>query len=288
MSANISPVAWYGGKSRLSAWIVGLLPRHDTYIETFGGGASVLFRKPPARLEVYNDIDDGLVTFFGVLRDRPAELARALALTPYARAEFRHCRHTWQQAKDVERARRWYVATRMAFACSATDGWGYELDGSQRGGTRAASFATAVENLERFAERFRRVQVDQLDWRKCLDRYDRRGAVFYLDPPYHPDTRGRDRRNAYRHDLDASEHEQLLQRVADVDASVLISGYPHPLYDQELAAAGFERHQLAHHSTAARAPAGRGGRTEVLWRRLAPGAADTLPLWFPTTANAVT
>jgi len=76
MSANISPVAWYGGKSRLSAWIVGLLPRHDSYIEVFGGGASVLFRKPPARLEVYNDIDDGLVTFFRVLRDRPAELRR--------------------------------------------------------------------------------------------------------------------------------------------------------------------------------------------------------------------
>ena len=53
MSANISPVAWYGGKSRLSTWIVGLLPRHDTYIEAFGGGASVLFRKPPCRLEVY-------------------------------------------------------------------------------------------------------------------------------------------------------------------------------------------------------------------------------------------
>ena len=48
MSANISPVAWYGGKSRLSAWIAGLLPRHDTYIEAFGGGASVLFTKAAA------------------------------------------------------------------------------------------------------------------------------------------------------------------------------------------------------------------------------------------------
>ena len=68
---------------------------------------------------------------------------------------------------------------------------------------------------------------------------------------------------------------------------MLISGYPHPLYDRELATAGFERHELPHHSTAARAPAGRGARTEVLWRRLAPGAADTLQLWRPMTANTV-
>jgi hypothetical protein len=105
MSANVSPVAWYGGKSRTSARIAGLLPRHDTYIEVFGGGAAVLFAKPRAQLEVYNDIDDGLVTFFRVLRDRPAELQQALALTPYAGAEFEHCRDSWAIVEDeLERA----------------------------------------------------------------------------------------------------------------------------------------------------------------------------------------
>jgi hypothetical protein len=94
--------------------------------------------------------------------------------------------------------------------------------------------------------------------------------VLYLDPPYHPDTRGKDRHNAYQHDLDASDHEELIARVKLVRASVLVSGYPHPLYDRALAAAGFERDEFAHSSTAARAPAGRGARTEVLWRRLAP------------------
>jgi hypothetical protein len=105
--------------------------------------------------------------------------------------------------------------------------------------------------LMRFAERFRRVQVEQLDWRKCVERYDRPGAVLYLDPPYHPDTRCKDRHNAYQHDLDASDHEELVRRAKLVRASVLVSGYPHPLYDWALAAAGFERHEFAHNSTAA-------------------------------------
>jgi hypothetical protein len=71
----------------------------------------------------------------------------------------------------------------------------------------------------------------------------------------------------------------LLARAVELKASVLISGYPHPLYDRVLEAAGFERYEHAHNSTAARSLDGRGARTEVLWRRLAPGAADTLPLW---------
>lgn len=65
----------------------------------------------------------------------------------------------------------------------------------------------------------------------------------------------------------------------EIDASVLMSGYPHPLYDRELTAAGLERHEHAHNSTAARSLDGRGARVEVVWRRLEPGVAEPLALW---------
>src|SRR3954468_785325 len=132
-----APFAWYGGKSRLAPAIVKLLPAHRTYVEAFGGAAAVLCAKPRAVLEVYNDIDGGLVTFFRVLRDRPDELARALRETPYSREEFARCWATWASIEDdLERARRWYVRCRQAFAGSAaTVGWGYEVSGVQRGGT---------------------------------------------------------------------------------------------------------------------------------------------------------
>lgn len=285
---TVAPFAWYGGKSRLAGKIVELLPPHRTYVEAFGGAAAVLCSKEPATLEVYNDISSGLVTFFRVLRDRPDELERALRLTPYSREEFAACVKTWDSIEDdVERARRWYVRARQAFAGSAaTVGWGFEANGAQRGGTRAGSFATSVDNLERFAQRFRRVQVDHLDWRKVLERYDAAQACFYLDPPYHPESRapsGRlERHSTYVHELDAADHEDLVAAATALQGSVLVSGYDHPTY-AALEDAGFERFEFAHNSTASRRLSGRGPRVEVLWRRLEVSALDVPTLW---SANA--
>ncbi len=275
-----APIAWYGGKARLASRIVELLPRHATYVEAFGGAASVLFAKARATLEVYNDIDSGLVTFFRVLRDQPAALARQLRLTPYSREEFIGCRDAWQNTHDdVERARRWYVRMRQAFGCSASLSWGYERDGSLRGGTRARSFAATVDELERFAERFRGVQVEHLDWRKVLSLYDSKSTCFYLDPPYHPQTRGRmSRHNGYRHELTAEDHRELVASVLQMRGSILISGYTHPTYDR-LQDAGFERVEFDHHVAASLAPAGRRHVREVVWRRIAEGCRVTPTPW---------
>jgi DNA adenine methylase len=286
-SATRAPLAWYGGKSRLASRIVDLLPPHRTYVEPFGGAAAVLFGKRPATLEVYNDVDSGLVTFFRVLRDRPDELARALRLTPYSREEFTDCVRTWEQVEDdVERARRWYVRCRQAFAASsATVGWGYERTGATRGGTRSGSFATSVQSLERFAERFRRVQVEHLDWREVLRRYDGPKACFYLDPPYHPDTRGRDRHCCYAHELEAADHDDLVAAAIALQGSVLLSGYDHPSY-RALDDAGFERVRFQLQTTASRTQSGRGARTEIIWRRFERGASHALTLFTDCESEA--
>jgi len=270
--SSLAPLPWYGGKQRLAQTIIDMIPSHSVYVEPFGGGGAVLLAKPTSGrvLDVYNDIDRELVGFFRTLRDRPLELQEALRLTPYARAEFEGIRDDahWPD-EPVERARRWFVRVRGSFACIPTgSGWGFETGGG-RGGTHVGSFATAVDELHRFAERLRRVQIDCIGWQACIDRYDSPTTCFYLDPPYLMDVRQRSRRKDkldYRNEISIEEHVAILTRLATVQGSVVISGYTHPLYEEMLA--DFERFEFdAFCHSAARDDGKRPSRVEVLWRR---------------------
>ena len=51
-----SPITWCGGKGLLVTKLLELMPEHKVYVEVFGGGASLLFGKKPAKVEIYNDI----------------------------------------------------------------------------------------------------------------------------------------------------------------------------------------------------------------------------------------
>src|SRR5919204_1581455 len=107
----LPPTSYYGAKARLAPWITSLLPPGRTYLEPFAGSAAVLFAKPPSPTEGLNDLDGQVVNFFRVLRDHPDQLARALRLTPYARAEYQQhaAHHDDPDADELERARRWFV-----------------------------------------------------------------------------------------------------------------------------------------------------------------------------------
>ena len=120
--------------------------------------------------------------------------------------------------------------------------------------------------------------MEHLDWREVLDRYDGPSACFYLDPPYHPEARGRERHSSYVHELETPDHEDLVAAAIELEGSVLISGYDHPSY-APLEAAGFERLEFDHQTTASRIPSGRGPRTEVVWRRLERGVYQPLQMF---------
>lgn len=58
-------------------------------------------------------------------------------------------------------------------------------------------------------------------------------TVIYADPPYHPDTRRRER--VYRCDYSIHDHERLLDCLSTLPCKVMISGYASPLYERRLA-----------------------------------------------------
>ena len=51
-------------------------------------------------------------------------------------------------------------------------------------GRAASTFWRWGPALEAIFERLSSVTIESLDWQTIFDRYDRPGALFYLDPPY--------------------------------------------------------------------------------------------------------
>lgn len=247
---------WHGGKWLLAPWIIENLPPHRVYIEPFGGAASVLLRKPRAYAEVYNDLDCDVVNLFRVLRDAEsgARLAELVRLTPFARDEQVEAYDPTDDA--VEQARKLIVRSFMGFGSNGTHrATGFRANSNRSGTTPARDWFNYPEALASVVERLRGVTIENLDACEVMAAHDTDEALHYVDPPYLPDTRdaGRD----YAHELTADDHEKLLAFLRGLKGAVVLSGYPHSLYDAALP--GWTRIERDALADGARA------RTEVLW-----------------------
>lgn len=252
---------YYGGKWQLAPWLASYLPPHRIYCEPFCGAASLLLRKPRAHAEVINDLCAEVVNLFRVLRDpaRAEGLAAALRLTPFARDEWRAA---YEPATDpVERARRLVVRSYMGFGSDATRldiTTGFRADTARKGTTAARDWCNYPAALAAVVHRLRGVVIENRAALACMAQHDSTGTLHYLDPPYLPDTRRVDhRRHGYAHEMTAADHARLLDELPKLRGMVVLSGYPHPDYDDALIGwQRVEREALADHGH---------WRTEVLW-----------------------
>lgn len=234
MSPGRPAILYYGGKWRLYPWLAEHFPPHRGFIDLFGGGGSVLLRKPRVDFEIFNDIDEHVVNFFTVLRDRPDELIRAIRYTPYARTELDRARAP-ADGDPLETARRFFVSAHLAISkspFSRNSGWSSTTHVDQRYSPHAATYWRAIgsDNLDRVARRFMGVQIENRDWRYILERYDYWEHLVYADPPYLAETRANP--NTYAHEWDVQEHRDFAVVANGLESKIVVSGYQSPLYDE--------------------------------------------------------
>ena len=220
-----SPIRWIGGKSRLRKQVIAVLPSHTCYVEPFAGAAWVLFAKPPSKVEVLNDIDQELINFFRVLKHKPEELITSFEWELASRAEFKRLAALDpEKLTDIQRAHRFYYII-MA-------GWGGELDYPRfqtsitdggHGNRLIGALNHLKQRLEPVHKRLRTVIIENLDWRECIDRYDRVTTVMYLDPPY-PGNKCN-----YAHNMrDWQAHWELSERLKSTKCKWILSSYDVP------------------------------------------------------------
>ncbi|WP_055477653.1 DNA adenine methylase [Sphaerimonospora mesophila] len=254
------PIPYYGSKQTLGPDIARLLPAHEHYVEPYAGSLAVLLAKRPSRMETVNDIDQDLMVFWRVLRENPLELERLCALTPHSRAEFEAVKDVDLEAlPDLERARLvWVRLTQGRAGTLRQTGWRHFQDPAGSSSGMPRYLAGYVSRLAPVAERLSCVSLECRPALEVLDAYGRHpGVLLYVDPPYLGSTRARN----YRHEMGGeAEHRELAKHLEACRATVVLSGYHSPLYDELYD--GWHRMEIEAHTGQANDWQ---RRTEVLW-----------------------
>lgn len=246
-----------GAKWSLASWILRHFPdpsAYDCYIEPFAGSAACFFSMDVLpRHTILNDLSHEITTLFRVLRTRAPELVHALEMTPWSRNEYE--KSTEPTDDEVECARRFVVRCWQAHGSRM-----YGNSGWSRGGPGAKSplklWLTLPDRLLAVADRLKYAEIESRPALRLLQdpTYTAPRVLWYVDPPYLRATR-RDR--YYQYEMTDADHHEVLAALDAHPGYILLSGYPHPLYDEYLAHWGRTK-------TTATTQSGR-RRQEVLW-----------------------
>lgn len=220
----VRPLAPYiGGKRNLAKRLVELINAtpHTTYAEVFVGMGGVFFRRSKRpKVEVINDLSEDVSTFFRVLQHHYVAFLDMLRFQITSRANFEKLvRQDPATLTDLQRAARFLYLQRTAFGGKVADrNFGVSLSGGAR-----FDVTKLAPSLEAAWERLSSVTIERLGWSAFIERYDRPGTLFYLDPPYYGSE------GDYGAALfDRGQFELMADQLAGIEGRFILSLNDHP------------------------------------------------------------
>jgi DNA adenine methylase len=207
------PFGYVGGKNRIAREIIKVFPKHTTYVEAFAGGAQVLFRKEPSRVEVLNDLDGAVVNFFRVCQQHYEELLRCLKFILVSRKWFELFENQDPDAlTDIQRAARFFYLQKTSYAGLVRhQNYKYSVVGPPN-----LNPGQLPELIRKTHERLQRIQIECLPYETIVKRFDRPSTLFYLDPPYFG-------RKLYKFNFTGADFVTLEERLREIHGKFVLS-----------------------------------------------------------------
>jgi DNA adenine methylase len=214
-----SPLAYIGGKSKLSETIINMIPEHRAYCEVFAGAAWVFFRKEPSKHETVNDLDSDLISFYRVLQNHLEEFLRQFKWLLSSREWFEDFKRQQEAGglTDIQRAARYYYLQRHTFGGRVLN----RTFGVQPERPPKINLVRMEEELSWVHLRLTRVTIENLPWHEFVRRYDRGQTFFYIDPPYY-------KLPYYRHNLTLKDFKEMAKILAGIKGTFILSINDHP------------------------------------------------------------
>ena len=174
-------LGWVGGKSQLTNTIIPLLPEHKAYVEVFAGAAWMLFRKPQSAVEIINDLNRDLTTLYRVIQLHLTAFLEYFKWMLVSREEFDRMKMLDPaQMTDIQRAARFYYLIKGGFGSRVTNP-SFGIGATQK---PCINLLRLEEDLSDAHLRLSRVFIDNRPYHECIERFDKPGTLFYVDPPY--------------------------------------------------------------------------------------------------------
>jgi DNA adenine methylase len=213
--------------------------------------------------------------------------------TPYARAELQRALEVDETADEVTRAWATFVIHNMGtngMRIRSVGRWGRAFVPSGGMSDTTNKWIMRLSMLDAWRWRLMRVQIDNRDALEVIKYWDTPETVFYIDPPYHLDTRKT--KSVYAVEQDHAHHEKLVETILKCQGAVVLSGYVHPVY-KPLENAGWEKinFQTSCHTAVRWRGSGLQGkgsatakvpRVETVWRNPAAVRMTTSPTHLKT------
>lgn len=166
-----------------------------------------------------NDINGDLINLYRVVQHHLEEFVRQFKWASTSRQVFKWLQDTPPETlTDIQRAARFYYLQQNCFGAKI----------------ESQSFGTATTtppglNLLRLEEtlsaahlRLAATLIERLDWKACIDRYDRPHTLLYLDDPPYSETEG------YSVPFEYAEYGAMAARLRTLKGRAIVSLNDHP------------------------------------------------------------
>lgn len=222
-----TPISYYGGKQTMLPHILPLVPEHKIYTESFAGGAALYWAKEPAPLEVLNDVNSNLITFYKVVKHRFNELEVKVRDTLHSRETFDYASIVYnypQFFEPVERAWALWVMSKMGFASKLDGAFGYDKTSNSIAKKLLGSKELFADEL---SKRIENTQIECTNALRIIESRDTSETFHFVDPPYINSDCGH-----YSGTFNLMDFEELLQLLSVINGKFMLTMFPHKLLDE--------------------------------------------------------
>ena len=177
---------WAGSKWRSLDELRPVFERYsyDLFVDPFFGAGSVFFNLNAARRAVLSDANPHLMEFYRHLRADPKRLRAAMTEMPglVSRRAYYRARDAFNRGRaSYRRSAQFFFLNRLCFngvfRVNQLGGFNVPM------GSRTVFRAPSIDDMRETSRRLQSARLRGVDFTQTAH-YARRGALFYIDPPY--------------------------------------------------------------------------------------------------------